>query len=129
MFDDDNGSTTTASFSQRSRSSTPSSFKSSRHSKSSKGSNKVTESDFTPRTRRLAIAAKSHVRTAVVYHPGGPFHSVSGRLQKIEFAWTTLKETSNDTKDKEVKDAFKRASKNERTKKMLVTFVSHLSII
>jgi hypothetical protein len=94
-------------------------------SKTVKVSNKVTESHFTPRTRRLAIASKSHIRTRIVYHESGPFHPMSTRLARMEFAWTTVKETAIKS-DRVVKDAFKRASNCDTTKKNLLTFVSHL---
>jgi hypothetical protein len=48
---------------------------------------------------------------------------------KIEFAWTTIKETAQNSKDVDVKDALRRASKDDRIKKNLVTFVSHFFII
>jgi hypothetical protein len=47
----------------------------------------------------------------------------------MEFAWTTIKETAQNSKDMDVKEALKRASKDDRTKKNLVTFVSHFFII
>lgn len=88
---------------------------------------KVTERHFTPRTRRLAIASKAHARTRVVYHPNGPFNPVSGRMARMDFAWTTVKETATNSDDPQIKDAFKRASGNDGRKKDLLTFVSHLS--
>jgi len=107
-----------------SRSVTPAS---SAASKASKGSHKVTERDFTPRTRRLAIASKAHVRTRVVYHPNGPFNPVNGRLARMDFAWTTVKETAANSDDPLIKDAFQRASGNDGRKKDLLTFVSDFS--
>ena len=50
-------------------------------------------------------------------------------MGKIEFAWTTITETAQNSKDMDVKDALRRASKDDRTKKNLVTFVSHFFII
>jgi hypothetical protein len=70
-----------------------------------------------------------HVRAAILYHPNGPFSAVHGRVGKMEFAWTTIKETAQNSKDMDVKEALKRASKDDRTKKNLVTFVSHFFII
>ncbi len=92
-------------------------------------SNKITERHFTPRTRRLAIGSKAHVRAAILYHPNGPFSAVHGRLGKMEFAWTMIKETAQNSKDMDVKEALRRASKDDKTKKDLVTFVSHFFII
>jgi hypothetical protein len=88
---------------------------------------KATKRHFTPRTRRLAIASKAHARTRVVYHPNGPFNPVGGRMARIDFAWTTVKETTTNSDDPQIKDAFKRASGNDGRKKDLLTFVSHLS--
>jgi hypothetical protein len=127
-FDGDDGKSVAASSflpsRSCSRSGTPAS---SAASKTSKGSNKVTERHFTPRTRRLAIASKAHVRTRVVYHPNGPFNPVNGRMARMDFAWTTVKETAANSDDPQITDAFKRASRNDATKKNLLTFVSHLS--
>jgi hypothetical protein len=50
---------------------------------------------------------------------------MSTRLARMEFAWTTVKETAIKS-DRVVKDAFKRASNCDTTKKNLLTFVSHL---
>ena len=83
----------------RSRSRTPASSKTSKTSKASKGSQKVTERHFTPRTRRLAVASKAHVRTRVVYHANGPFNPVNGRMSRMDFAWTTVKETADNSND------------------------------
>ena len=91
------------------------------------GSHKVTERHFTPRTCQLAIASKAHVRTRIVYHPNGPFNPVNGCLARMDFAWTTVKETTANSNDPQMKDAFKRASSNNERKKDLLTFVSHLS--
>jgi len=76
-----------------------------------------------PRTLQLAIASKAHVRTKVVYHPNGPFNPVNGHLGRLDFAWTTVKETANNSNDSKMKDAFKRASKDDKVKKGLLTFV------
>lgn len=123
MYDADDGksaSRSSFSFSRSSSSGTRAS------SKIDKVSNKVTERHFTPRTRRLAIASKSHIRTRIVYHESGPFQPMATRLARMEFAWTTVKEAANKSEDPHVKDAFKRASHNDATKKNLLTYVSHL---
>ena len=103
-----------------SRSSTPASSAASKTSK-------VTERHFTPRTCRLAITSKAHARSHVVYHPNGPFTPVSGRMARMDFAWTTVKETTANSDDLQIKDAFQHASGNDGRKKDLLTFVSHLS--
>jgi hypothetical protein len=120
---DDGKSTVMSSFfrSSCSRSVTPA------FSAASKVSRKVTERHFTPRTRRLAIASKAHVRTRVVYHPSGPFNPVHGRMARMDFAWTTVKEAAANSDDPQIKDAFKRASNSDERKKDLITFVRHLS--
>lgn len=74
----------------------------------------------------MAIASKSHIRTRIVYHEAGPFNPVSSRLARLEFAWETVKESANNSNDSKIKDAFRRASKNDVTKKNLLTFVSHV---
>ena len=127
LFDADDGKSvarSSISFSQSSRSGTPAPSVS---SKTLKVSNKVTERHFTPRTRRLAVGSKSHIRTRIVYHENGPFNSVNSRMARLEFAWATVKETAKNSNDDELKDAFKRASNNDEMKKSLLTFVSRLS--
>lgn len=104
----------------KSRSGTPKSIASS-GSKTIKSS-KVTESDFTPRTRRLAVASKSHVRTTTIYNESGPFPPAN-RIGRLEFAWNTIKETSRDSQDPIITQAFQRAKPDERMKKNLITFV------
>lgn len=94
-------------------------------SKALKVSNKVTENDFTPRTRRLAIASKSHIRHRIVYHEMGPFKPMHSRISRLDFAWATVKEAANNSVDPQIKKAFKRASSDDGTKKNLLTFVSH----
>jgi hypothetical protein len=120
---DDGKSASRSSFSQRSFSFSSGTRGS---SKSVKVSNKVTERHFTPRTRRLAIASKSHIRTRIVYHESGPFYPMTTRLARMDFAWTTVKEAANNSEDPGLKDAFKRASYSDTTKKNLLTFVSRL---
>ena len=92
----------------------------------SKVSNKVAERHFSPRTRRLAIASKSHMRTRLVYHESGPFNPMNSRVARLEFAWATVRETSDSSNDTQMEDAFRRASNSEKTKKNLLTFVSRL---
>jgi hypothetical protein len=48
-------------------------------------------------------------------------------MARMDFAWTTVKETAANSDDPQITDAFKRASRNDATKKNLLTFVSHLS--
>ncbi|KAF8868748.1 hypothetical protein CPB84DRAFT_1857179 [Gymnopilus junonius] len=112
MFEADDSRSTTP-FSQRSRSSTPAS-----HSGATKSSNssKVTEGDFTPKTRHLAISSKSHVRMTSIYNPHGPFLPHS-RVARIDFAWNTVKEASKISNDPSFKDALSHASKDYNTKK------------
>ena len=122
MFDGNDGATSSSLYScSCSRSGTPAS------SAPSKGSHKVTKRHFTPRTCQLAIASKAHVRTRIVYHPNGPFNPVNGRLARMDFAWTTVKETAANSNDPQMKDTFKCASSNNERKEDLLTFVSHLS--
>jgi hypothetical protein len=88
---------------------------------------KVKESDFSPKTRRLAIASKAHVRTSTIYNPHGPFLPTS-RLSRMDFAWDTIKNTSKNCKDPLMMDAFSRATNNDTTKNQLMKFVSEASI-
>ena len=121
MFDGDDGATSSLLHSHScSCSGMPTS------SAPSKGSHKVTERHFTPWTCQLAIASKAHVRTHIVYHPNGPFNPVNGHLARIDFAWTTVKETAANSDDPQIKDTFRHASSNNERKDLL-TFVSHLS--
>ena len=115
--------TPTPSFSQRSRSQSVTPW----DSKLS-NSSKVKESDFSPKTRRLAIASKAHVRMTTLYNPEGPFPPTS-RLLRMDFAWNTIKETSKNSKDHIIQDALSRATNDEGTKKQLMQFVSDISII
>jgi len=85
------------------------------------------ESDFSPKTRRLAIASKAHVRTSTIYNPHGPFLPTS-RLSRMDFAWDTIKDTSKNSKDPLMTDALSRASNNDTTKNQLMKFVSDVSI-
>lgn len=122
MVDAEDGHTTgrsSLSYSQSSSSATTPA-----HSKTTKVSNKVTERHFTPRTRRLAVASKSHIRTRIVYHESGPFNPMSTRVSRLEFAWSTVREVADNSNDSQIKNAFNRALMNDRTKKNLVTFVS-----
>jgi hypothetical protein len=91
-------------------------------------SSKVKESDFSPKTRRLAIASKAHVRTTTLYNSEGPFPPTS-RLLRMDFAWSTIKETSKNSGDPIIQDALNRATNDEGTKKQLMQFVSDISII
>lgn len=45
-------------------------------------------------------------------------------MSRMDFAWTTVKETADNSNDSNMKDAFKRASKDDGIKKDLLTFVS-----
>lgn len=119
--------TPTPSFSQRSRSRSVTPWLSS-DSKVSNNGSKVKESDFSPETRRLAIASKAHVRMTTLYNPEGPFPPTS-RLLRMDFAWSTIKETSKNSGDGIIQDAFRRATNDEGTKKQLMQFVSDISII
>jgi hypothetical protein len=117
---------TSTPFSQRSRSRSVTPWLSS-DSKISNGS-KVKESDFSPKTRRLAIASKANVRMTTLYNPEGPFPPTS-RLLRMDFAWSTIKETSKNSGDDIIQDALSRAANDEGTKKQLMQFVSEISII
>ena len=122
MFDGDNGATSSLLYSY-----SCSCFGMPTSSVPSQGSHKVTKRHFTPWTHQLAIASKAHVRTCIVYHPNGLFNPVNGHLARMDFAWTTVKETAANSDDSQMKDAFKHASSNNERKKDLLTFVSHLS--
>lgn len=128
IFDVEDGNKTRSSFSysQTSRSGTPAASSVSAPSKPPSNSNKITERHFTPRTRRLAVASKSHIRNRIVYHESGPFNPMTSRMARLDFAWAAVKEAANNSDDHYLKDAFRRASKNDGIKKNLLTFVSHL---
>jgi hypothetical protein len=122
-FEDRTG---TPSLSQRSRSRSLTPWGSS----DSKLSNslKAREGDFSPKTRRLAIASKSHVRTTAIYNKNGPFIPTS-RISRMDFAWNTINETSKNSGDPTMIDAFNRATNNDSVKKQLIKFVSDIFII
>jgi len=76
----------------------------------------------------LAIASKAHVRSTILYHPSGPFNVAHSHLGKIDFLWMTIKETAQNSMDTDMKEALKRPSVNDKTKKNLITFISHFYI-
>lgn len=125
MFDVEDKSTARSSYSyaQSSSSGTPAP---SAPSKTHNTSTKVTERQFTPWTRKLAIASKSHIRNRIVYHEAGPFKPLNSRISRMDFAWDTVKEVANNSNDSQIKDAFKRSLTDDKTKKDLLTFVSRL---
>ena len=89
------------------------------HSSTSQTS-KVVEKDFTPRTLKLALASKSHVRTRTVYDEPFPRNN---KIARINFAWKTIKETAMASDDAEVRQAYKRATGNVVLKGQLMKFV------
>lgn len=97
-----------------------------RASKPKSSGGKVKEMDFTPKTRRLAIAGKSHVKLTSLYDDQGPFPATA-RLGRLEFAWETLKDASRASDN--LKKAFQRASVDQTVKKQLTTFVSLLILL
>jgi hypothetical protein len=46
----------------------------------------------------------------------------------MDFAWDTIKDTSKNSKDPLMMDAFSRATNNDTTKNQLMKFVSEASI-
>ena len=82
---------------------------------------KVVEKDFSPRTLKLALASKSHVRTRTVFDEPFPRNN---KISRINFAWTTIKESAFASEDVEVRQAFKRATDNINLKSKLMKFVS-----
>ena len=84
---------------------------------------KITEGDFSPKTRRLAIASKAYVRTTIIYGKQGPFPP-TGRHGRLDFAWNTIQSASRANGGLIIKDALTRATADEEKKKKLVTFVS-----
>jgi len=108
----------------RSRSVTPWLSSDSRTSNSTK----VREGNFSPKTRRLAIASKARVRTSTIYNPHGPFLPTS-RLSRLDFAWAAINETSKNSNDPVIADALSRASNNDIIKNQLIKFVSGMFII
>ena len=90
---------------------------------SSSGTNtsKVVEKDFTPRTLRLALAAKGHVRTRTVFDEPFPRNN---KISRINFAWKTIQESAVASSDLDIRQAYKRATKNTVVKSKLAKFVS-----
>lgn len=82
---------------------------------------KVVEKHFTPRTLRLALAAKSHVRTRTVYDEPFPRNN---KIARINFAWKTIQESAIASDDVEIRQAYKRATKDTAVKSNLMKFVS-----
>lgn len=113
----------------RSSKSRSSSSRSSRSSTPLSGNgSKITEGDFSPRTRQLAIASKAYVRTTIIYGNHGPFPP-TGRHGRLDFAWNTIRAASRANGGSVIKDALTRASADEEKKKKLVTFVSYSSML
>jgi len=48
----------------------------------------------------------------------------SNRTDKMDFAWKTVKEAAKSSSNPMVKDAYKRACQNTRTKQDIIKFVS-----
>lgn len=98
---------------------------SSRRTSNGGNGGKVKECQFSPKTLRLAVASKSHVRMMTLYHNQGPFPP-STQIGRLEFAWETVRDTSKTSGDAVLVDALKRVSRDDLTKKRLMTFVSHV---
>ena len=87
---------------------------------------KVVEKDFTPRTLRLALAAKSHIRTRTVYDEPFPRNN---KIARINFAWRTIQESARASSELEVRQAYKRATKDTAVKGKLTKFVSFFMLL
>lgn len=83
---------------------------------------KVVEKDFTPRTLKLALAAKSHVRTRTIFDEPFPRNN---KISRINFAWRTIKESAIASDENEVRRAYKRAMNDLSAKTKLMKFVSN----
>ncbi|PPQ97260.1 hypothetical protein CVT26_000652 [Gymnopilus dilepis] len=88
-------------------------------SSSNAHTSKVVEKDFTPRTLRLALAAKGHVRTRTIYEEPFPRNN---KISRINFAWKTIKESAIASDDSEVRSAFTRAKQDVSLKSKLMKF-------
>ena len=84
---------------------------------------KVVEKDFTPRTLKLALVSKSHVRTRTIFDEPFPRNN---KISRINFAWKTIKESALASEDVEVRQAYKRATGDTSSKAKLMKFVSYL---
>ena len=84
-------------------------------------SSKVVKKDFTPRTLRLALAAKSHIRTRTVYDEPFPRNN---KIARINFAWQTIQESARASSDANVRQAYTRAKKDIAVKSKLTKFVN-----
>lgn len=122
------GSTEASSRKSRTRSATPQTPRPrtprARNSNASNNS-KVVEKDFTPRTLKLALSAKSHVRTRSVYDEPFPRNN---KISRINFSWKTIKESAMTSEDPEVRQAYKRATKDTSLKSKLMKFVSYCAL-
>jgi len=58
----------------------------------------------------------------MIYNSSGPFPPTN-RIGHLEFAWNTIKETSSNSQDTIIKQAFRLAKPDEKMKKNLITFV------
>ncbi|PPQ86381.1 hypothetical protein CVT26_006286, partial [Gymnopilus dilepis] len=110
--------------SQRSRSrsvapKTPVPKKQGQDAQNTANTSKVVEKDFSPRTLKLALAAKSHVRTRTIFDEPFPRNN---KISRINFAWKTIKESAIVSDDVEVRQAYKRAMNDTGLKSKLMKF-------
>lgn len=57
---------------------------------------KVVERDFSPKTLKVALASKSHVRTRTIFDEPFPRNN---KIARINFAWKTIKEAAFASED------------------------------
>jgi hypothetical protein len=79
---------------------------------------KVTQSDFSPRTNRLANLGKTFLRERVA--TDGAFPST---LERDKYIWETVQ--SSTKANKALQDAFEAAGEDEERKKQLIEYVEY----
>jgi hypothetical protein len=84
----------------------------------SRKSPKVTQSDFSPRTNRLANLGKTFLRQRVA--TDGAFPST---LQRDDYIWETVQSSTKG--NKALQDAFEAAGEDEERKKLLIEYVEY----
>lgn len=87
---------------------------------------KVVEKDFTPRSLKLALASKSHIRMRTVFDEPFPRNN---KISRIDFAWKTIRESAVTSDDAEIHQAYKRAAEDLDSKSKLMKFVSNTFLL
>lgn len=115
---------------KKGRCSTPSSHSyhstgSTSRSKKTRKAGRITEDDFNPLARQVAIAAKSHFRVLTIYDSPFPPQGVG----RFEYGWKAIKAMVEDSKNTKWKTVLKWANNEESEHaQQLVKFASSVLV-